>query len=112
MNRGVEIVFGLVCWLTLTCGEAWAGEIVVIDQNGLERALKESASSAEVRVEMAQSAEKIKTARLESVDGFSSDHGGTVVNDNSVLFSNVGEGRWRVNVQPPRDIIAVEIKSK
>lgn len=96
--------------ILLSSSKAAAGELRILDSQGLVRAVKEIGDEATVVVRLSQAA-TTETALLTPVNGLSGDIKGKAVKDGSLEFDRVSVGIWKIVVKTPGvSVRSVELK--
>jgi len=85
----------------------WADELKILDHNGLMRLSLEATGRTNVFVEFIPGGKSVENVVLENVDGIQGEIDGQRESSERFTFSQVGEGTWRINVVPAREVARV-----
>ncbi|MBX7138158.1 MAG: hypothetical protein K1X83_09250 [Oligoflexia bacterium] len=99
----------LVLAICLTPLGAWGGELKILDQTELTRAVRIVRQPAKVVVVLSSGAPENSEIALKNIDGVQSDRRGTPASPESFTFENVPEGIWRIAADP-KSIKSVRIE--
>lgn len=87
--------------------EASAGELKVLDQRGLVRAVRDVQSSATIHVQTSGPVEEVS---LVNTDGLAAPLSPATPGGPELVFNGVGSGTWQLKASSPIAVKGIEIK--
>jgi hypothetical protein len=109
INTYLTVIFLNSAMLALST-TAQAGELRIIDAQGLIRAVKDIQDEATVTVRLSQAVTS-DAALLSPINGLSGDLKGRPVKEDAIQFERVSAGSWKIVVKTPGiSVRAVELR--
>ena len=88
------LVLPVLLVLMVPC--AYAGQIKIVDQRGLTRAVRKVPDKARVIIKVNTATENASEITLSNIDGMGGDVAGRAGESTQIVFENISEGTWEI----------------